>query len=74
MAKFCGKCGSPLDKNGLCPKCDVYNSNETKENKINKKENSRQQNIPLNAGKAEESVETTQEQNKDEKKVEKKAS
>lgn len=72
MAKFCGKCGSPLDKNGLCPKCDVYNSNETKENKINKKENSRQQNIPLNAGKAEESVETTQEQNKDEKKVEKK--
>ena len=21
MPKFCGKCGSPLDENGLCPKC-----------------------------------------------------
>ena len=23
MAKFCGKCGSPLDENGQCPKCNV---------------------------------------------------
>ena len=22
MAKFCGKCGSPLNENGLCPNCD----------------------------------------------------
>ena len=21
MAKFCGKCGSPLNENGLCPNC-----------------------------------------------------
>ena len=21
MAKFCGKCGSPLDENGVCRKC-----------------------------------------------------
>ena len=23
MAKFCGKCGSPLDESGVCPKCDA---------------------------------------------------
>ena len=23
MAKFCGKCGSPLDESGACPKCDA---------------------------------------------------
>ena len=22
MAKFCGKCGSSLNENGLCPKCN----------------------------------------------------
>lgn len=22
MSKFCGKCGSILNENGLCPKCD----------------------------------------------------
>ena len=28
MAKFCGKCGSPLDENGLCPKCDAAKAAE----------------------------------------------
>lgn len=28
MAKFCGKCGSPLDENGLCPKCDAAKATE----------------------------------------------
>lgn len=29
MSKFCGKCGSPLDDNGKCPKCD-YSSEPQK--------------------------------------------
>ena len=27
MSKFCGKCGSKLNENGLCPKCDVEKNN-----------------------------------------------
>ena len=23
MAKFCGRCGSPLNENGFCPNCNV---------------------------------------------------
>lgn len=30
MAKFCGKCGTPLDENGLCPKCDHKKLNQLK--------------------------------------------
>ena len=29
MAKFCGKCGSPLDESGACPKCDAQKVIET---------------------------------------------
>ena len=29
MAKFCGKCGSPLDESGVCPKCDAQKVIET---------------------------------------------
>lgn len=32
MSKFCGKCGSMLNENGLCPKCDyVHNQSENKQ-------------------------------------------
>ena len=32
MAKFCGKCGSPLDPvSGSCPKCDPVKETVTKE-------------------------------------------
>lgn len=30
MAKFCEKCGTPLDENGLCPKCDHKKLNQLK--------------------------------------------
>lgn len=30
MAKFCGKCGSPLDQNGKCPKCE-YQSGQMRQ-------------------------------------------
>ena len=23
MARFCGKCGTPLDSNGMCPRCEI---------------------------------------------------
>ena len=35
MRNFCAKCGSPLDNNGKCPKCDVKPSK--KELKAEKK-------------------------------------
>ena len=74
MAKFCGKCGSPLDENGLCSKCDISNSNEKNESKINLKEESQQQNISLTVSKPEEHVKTTRAQKKAEKKDKKKHS
>lgn len=37
MAKFCGKCGSPLDEHGLCPKCESSKLNTKIPNKKNKK-------------------------------------
>ena len=29
MAKFCGKCGSPLNESGMCPKCSPREVNDT---------------------------------------------
>ena len=38
MAKFCGKCGSKLDKTtGLCPKCDADKIRKRKKRKILKR-------------------------------------
>ena len=31
MAKYCGKCGSKLEQNGLCPQCDAYRMNRQPE-------------------------------------------
>lgn len=41
MAKFCGNCGSPLDDNGKCPKCDKKQSKKEikAEKKTEKKKN-----------------------------------
>lgn len=37
MAKFCGKCGSPLNEDGSCPKCNAA-QNAGDNNEINKRE------------------------------------
>lgn len=34
MPKFCGKCGSALNDNGFCPKCDSDKIAEINENMV----------------------------------------
>lgn len=38
MARFCGKCGSTLNENGICPKCDLEKISADKESFSNKAE------------------------------------
>lgn len=67
MSKFCGKCGSPLNENGKCPKCDAVQSKASPEEKINQTAGS----LPEKRA-AEKPVKPTRKQRKEEKKAEKK--
>ena len=67
MAKFCGKCGSPLDENGQCPKCNPIMTGGTAQNHKNQEKNSAVQKF----NKSEKPVKLTREQKKAAKKAEK---
>lgn len=67
MSKFCGKCGSPLNENGKCPKCDAAQSKASPEEITNQAAGS----LPEKRA-AEKPVKPTRKQRKEEKKAEKK--
>lgn len=39
MSNFCGKCGSTLNEDGLCPRCDAFEIANQKESQINSQVN-----------------------------------
>ena len=68
MAKFCGKCGSPLNEDGSCPKCNAA-QNTGDNNEINKRETGGA--VPNNSA-PEKPVKLTHKEKKAAKKAEKK--
>ena len=68
MAKFCGKCGSQLNEDGSCPKCNAA-QNTGDNNEINKRETGGA--VPNNSA-PEKPVKLTHKEKKTAKKVERK--
>lgn len=70
MSKFCGKCGSTLNENGLCPNCDSDKITAKKESSVNSQKNSE----AVNKNRNDSQVKTyTKEPTEKEKKIKEKA-
>ena len=69
MAKFCGKCGSQLNEDGSCPKCNAA-QNTGDNNEINKRETGGA--VPNNSA-PEKPVKLTHKEKKTAKKVERRS-